>query len=646
MSQSNITYQPTNINLLNQIASPDDLRKLNPEDLPTVCSEIREFLIEHLSQNPGHFGSSMGAVDIIVALHYVFNTPKDRIVWDVGHQAYAHKILTGRRDAFKSQRTEGGISGFPIPSESNYDTFVCGHAGNSISAALGMAIADQNTPGEENRHTIAVIGDASISSGLALEGLNNASNNPNNLIIILNDNDMAIDDNVGALHHYLSNLTTSARYNRVRYWFYRVFRKFGLINDQRKGILLRFSNALKSLISAQQNIFDGLNIRYFGPFNGNDVSKVVQVLNDIKDMKGPRIIHLQTVKGKGYKAAEENPGAWHAPGNFDPETGEKIVGATKIPLWQEVFGNSLVEMANQNEKIVGITAAMLSGTSMSKMMNAFPKRTFDVGISEGHAVTFAGGLAAAGKKPFVAIYSSFLQRAYDNIIHDVAIQGLPVTFCIDRAGVVGEDGVTHHGLFDMAYLRPIPQLSIASPLNAAQFRNLLKTAEQFDGPLAIRYPRGKTIGNFDTPMSTLQIGKGENIFTAPNARIAILTIGPIGNDAVNAATSLAEQGINADVYNMIWLKPIDEEILNTVAKKYDAIVTVEDGTIEGGFGSAVIEWLKDNGFQTPVTRLGVPGTWVTHAPVDRLHHIYGYDSKGIANTVSNLALNLNNFNKH
>ncbi len=616
--------------ILNHIDNPEQLRQLSSDQLPALCNEIREYMIENLSHNPGHFGSSMGAVEIIVALHYVFNTPRDRIVWDVGHQAYAHKLLTGRRDQFPNQRKEGGISGFPFPKESEYDTFVCGHAGNSISAALGMAIADMNTPGNADRKTIAVVGDSSISNGLSFEGLNNASNNPNNLLIILNDNDMSIDNPVGAMHSYLSDITTSASYNKLRFKLYGIFKKFGLINDKRKGLLLRFNNAVKSLVSAQQNIFEGLNIRYLGPFDGNDVEKVVKVLRDIKDMKGPRILHLRTVKGKGYKAAEENPQIWHAPGNFDPETGERLCSPKHSPLWQEVFGQTLCQLAEKNPDIVGISAAMLSGTSMSEMMAKFPKCTFDVGISEGHAVTFAGGLASAGKKPFVAIYSSFLQRGFDNIIHDVCIQGLPVVFCIDRSGLVGEDGVTHHGFFDMAYLRMIPGISIAAPMNIESLQGLMKTAESSSSPMAIRYPRGKAVGSYcQGEITPLQVGKGRCVYKSEGARIALLSIGTTGNDAVKATETLANESIPVDVYDMIWVKPLDEKLLGKIMEKYDAVITVEDGMINGGFGSAVMEWMSDNGVDKKLMRLGIPDKWIFHGNVEQLHAQCGFDIKGI-----------------
>lgn len=617
--------------LLARIDSPADLRKFPVEQLPEVCAQLRELIISRLSANPGHFASSMGAVEIIVALHYVFNTPKDRLVWDVGHQAYAHKILTGRREAFDTLRKLNGISGFPTPSESPYDTFVTGHAGNSISAALGMAIADRNTPENKDRKTVAVIGDASIGNGLAFEGLNNVSNNPNNLLIILNDNDMSIDDNVGALHHYLSELYTSQGYNRWRHRLSNWMMRKGYLTDAKKGRLLRLNNSVKSFISGDQNIFEGLNIRYFGPFDGHDVKKIVQVLNDIKDMEGPRILHLRTTKGKGYHKAEEDPTTWHAPGLFDPATGErKKKSCPGEPLnWQEVFGNTLVELAKHDERVMGITAAMPSGTSMTEMIKEFPARAFDVGISEGHAVTFAGGLASAGKRPFVAIYSSFLQRAYDNIINDVAIQGLPVTFCIDRAGIVGEDGVTHHGLLDLAYLRPVPGLKIASPADEETLRNIMFTSLTLDGPLAVRYPRGKAINaEWQTPMKVITPGKGRRLSSRPGAKTALLTIGP-AQDAVAAAADAEKQGVPVDHYDMIWLKPLDMDIIKEVASRYDRVVTVEDGTVAGGFGSAVTDALNELGFKGEISHLGVPDQWVAHGKVGELKALCGYDREGI-----------------
>ncbi len=621
--------------------TPDELRHLPVERLDEVAAGLRRQIIDTLSQRPGHFASSMGAVDLTVALHYVFDTPRDRIVWDVGHQAYAHKLLTGRADRFESLRTLGGLSGFPNPSESEYDTFVAGHAGNSISAALGMAIADMNTPGNEDRHTIAVIGDASISGGLAFEGLNNAANNPNNLLIILNDNDMSIDDNVGALHRYLTEMTTSPGYNRMRFKTYNAFKNHGLVTEKGRGRVLRLFNSLKSFISSRQNIFDGLNIRYFGPIDGHDIPRLVKVLNEIKDMTGPRILHIRTVKGKGFAEAEKNPSVWHAPGKFNPETGERIKSNDPMsPLnWQEVFGRTLVELADADDRVMGITAAMPSGTSMSHLLAKYPKRAFDVGISEGHAVTFAGGLAAAGKRPFVAIYSSFLQRAYDNIIHDVAIQGLPVTFCIDRAGIVGEDGVTHHGLFDMSYLSCIPGMLIASPMDETTLRNLMFTSLKISAPFAIRYPRGKaTRHDWQSPMEEIPVGKGRRVSGDGDAPVAVLTIGPVGNDAAAVAARLAEEGHKVDVYDMIWLKPLDTALLDEVAAKAKAIVTIEDGTKTGGLADAVRSYLDSRGVTIPLTPLGVGDEWVHQGTVSQLRAACGYDAEGIRNAVLN-ALN-------
>lgn len=622
------------------VNTPDDLRRLPIDSLPELCEDIRKYMISNLSRNPGHFASSMGAVEIAVALHYVYNTPRDRIVWDVGHQAYAHKILTGRRELFENQRTLTGISGFPNPAESEYDTFIAGHAGNSISAALGMSIADQLTPGEEDRKTVAVIGDASISNGLAFEGLNNASNQPNNLLIILNDNDMSIDNNVGALHRYLSRITTSARYNKWRNRLYNKFKAHGLMNDKRKGLLIRFNNSIKSLISRKQNIFEGLNIRYFGPFDGNNINEIIKVLSEIKEMKGPRILHLCTRKGKGYPSAEENPQDWHAPGRFNPDTGKKLNVQGPLP-WQEVFGQTLVELARNNESIVGITAAMPSGTSIARMLEIFPERTYDVGISEGHAVTFAGGLASAGKKPFVAIYSSFLQRAYDNIIHDVAIQGLPVTFCIDRAGIVGEDGVTHHGLFDLAYLSVIPNLVIASPRNAVMLRNLMKTAEEYNGPFAIRYPRGGSdVMVLPEEIKKIDIGKGEQIYQSPidnnRGKVAILAIGPICSDAIRVAEEMKNENIPVNVYDMIWTKPFDEELLSKICDNHPVVITIEDGVIKGGFGSAIAEWLVSHNISIKFKSMGVPDIWIKHGKIGELRKLAGYDRESLKNIIKEI----------
>lgn len=625
-----------NDTLLSHIDSPDDLRNLDVSQLPQVCREIRDTLIRNLSVNPGHFGSSMGAVDIIVALHYVFNTPHDRILYDVGHQAYAHKLLTGRREAFATQRTLGGISGFPSPSESIYDTFTCGHAGNAISAALGMAIADMNTPGQEDRMTVALIGDASIGNGLAFEGLNNTSINPNNLLIILNDNDMSISPNVGALHRYFSELTTSVGYNKWRYKLYNMFRRKGMMDDNKKGVILRFGNALKSLISKQQNIFEGLNIRYFGPFDGNDVTKLVKVLNEIKGMRGPRILHLHTVKGQGYEPAMKNPADWHAPGKFDPKTGARRKSSGGNPKWQEVFGNHLLALAHANANVVSVTAAMAAGTSVDILQKAMPERVYDVGISEGHAVTFAGGLAAAGKHPFVAIYSSFLQRAYDNIIHDTAINNLPVTLCIDRAGLVGEDGVTHHGMMDIAFLLSIPNYTVAAPADADTLRLLMNTALKHPGPMAIRYPRGNcepgSLPDSDTE-TTLPVGKGRHVFMSDNADIAILSLGNTLRNAVAAAGMAAEKDVRVDVYDMIWAKPFDTELVRQIAMTHKRIITVEDGVRIGGFGSAVRQWLDDNDIMIHFTQLGIPDRFIQHGSVPELEKICGLDPDSILNAI-------------
>lgn len=624
--------------LLSQINSPADLRALHSDQLPDVCSEVREFLIDSLSNNPGHFASSMGSVELTVALHYVFNTPYDRIVWDVGHQAYGHKLLTGRANRFHTNRKLGGLSGFPNPNESEYDTFSAGHASNSISAALGMSVASALNSDEPQRHVVAVIGDASISGGLAFEGINNAANSNSNLLIILNDNDMSIDRNVGSLNSYLAHMTTSKGYNNFRYGTYKLLKKLHLFNDKNRGRLLRFNNSLKSLITKEQNIFEGLNVRYFGPFDGHDLPRIIRVLNDIKDMSGPRILHLRTVKGRGFQPAEEDPANWHAPGYFDPDSGEIIKSSnSKQPAkYQDVFGETLVELSEQNKNIIGITAAMLSGTSVSKMQKAFPERTFDVGISEGHAVTFAGGLAKDGKRPVVAIYSSFLQRAYDHIIHDVALQGLPVVFAIDRAGLVGEDGATHHGAYDLSYLSHIPGMTIASPRNEIYLRHLMRTAlsDSVSTPWAIRYPRGNgSILDWQQPMKALPVGKGEQLTDGTD--VAILTIGPIASEATAAIERASSEGISVAHYDMIFLKPIDESILRKVAESGMPIITVEDASIKGGLGSAVIEWLSDNGFSNKVTRIGIPDQFVPQGSISQLRRLAQMDAEAIYTAIKN-----------
>ena len=627
--------EPDNIELLKQINFPADLRKLPVEKLPEVCAEIRRFLIGSLAHNPGHFGSSMGAVELTVALHYVFDTPYDRIVWDVGHQAYGHKILTGRRERFDTCRKLNGLSGFPNPAESEYDAFIAGHASNSISAALGMAIATRLKHEEKERKVIAVIGDASIAGGLAFEGLNNASINPNNLLIILNDNDMAIDHNVGGLNEYLVNITTSRGYNRLRYDAYRTLRRFNLIDEEHRGAILRFNNSLKALLTKQQNIFEGLDIRYFGPIDGHNVINIVNKLNDIKDMTGPKILHLRTIKGKGYAPAEKEPTIWHAPGCFDPATGQRKSEpeGNKPPKFQDVFGHTLVELAEQNDKITVITPAMPTGSSSCFMMERFPQRSFDVGISEEHAVTFAAGLAKEGLQPFCSIYSTFLQRAFDEVIHDVAIQKLPVTFCIDRAGLVGEDGVTHHGVFDLCYLRCIPNMTIAAPMDEHYLRHLMYTAQlRNNGPFAIRYPRGSgSQVDWRCPMHELPIGKGRQLCEGDD--IAVLCVGPIGVDALHAVQRAREAGVKAALYDMIFVKPLDEEILHEVGQKYKRVITLEDGSITGGFGSAVLEFMADHGYTPRIKRMGIPDLFIAQGSVKELHQLCGIDEESIYATL-------------
>lgn len=621
--------------LLNDIHYPEDLRKLNVDSLPEVCKELRQDIIDELSCNPGHFAASLGVVELTVALHYVFNTPYDRIVWDVGHQAYGHKILTGRREIFCTNRKFKGIRPFPSPEESEYDTFTCGHASNSISVALGMAVA-ANKKGEKDRHVVAVIGDGSMSGGLAFEGLNNASSTPNNLLIILNDNDMSIDRSVGGMKQYLFNLTTSNRYNQLRFKMSKMLFKMGLLNEERRKALIRFANSLKSMAAQQQNIFEGMNIRYFGPIDGHDVKNVARVLKDIKDMQGPKILHLHTIKGKGFEPAEKAATIWHAPGKFDPETGERIVVDTNgmPPLFQEVFGNTVLELAEKNDKIVGVTPAMPSGCSMNILMKAMPHRAFDVGIAEGHAVTFSGGMAKEGLLPFCNIYSSFMQRAYDNIIHDVAIQKLNVVFCLDRAGLVGEDGPTHHGAFDMAYLRSIPNLTIASPYDEHELRRLMYTAQLPDkGPFVIRYPRGRgTQVDWKCPFEEIEVGKGRKLKEGKD--IAVITIGPIGNIAERAiAQAEKQQNISIAHYDLRFLKPLDEALLHEVGKNFKQIITIEDGILKGGMGSAILEFMADNDYHPHIKRIGLPDNFVEHGSIKELYHLCGMDEEGINNTI-------------
>lgn len=617
--------------LLSQIKYPSDLRKLDIDQLAEVCSELRQDIIDEVSVNPGHFASSLGVVEITVALHYVFNTPDDRIVWDVGHQAYGHKILTGRRDTFCTNRHLHGVRPFPSPLESEYDTFACGHASNSISAALGMAVAARKT-GHNNRHVVAVIGDGAMSGGLAFEGLNNVSSTPNDLLIILNDNDMSIDRAVGGMEKYLLNLDTNATYNKIRFKVARWLEDNGHLSDRRRKGIIRLNNAIKSVLSHQQNIFEGMNIRYFGPFDGHDVKEVVRLLRQLKDMKGPKLLHLHTTKGKGYKPAEDEATIWHAPGRFDAETGERIVSdsSNKPPKYQDVFGETLLELAQMNDRIVGVTPAMPTGCSMNILMNAMPDRAFDVGIAEGHAVTFSGGMAKDGLQPFCNIYSSFAQRAYDNIIHDLALLSLPVVLCLDRGGLVGEDGPTHHGAFDMAALRPIPHLTICSPMDEHELRRMMYTAQLPGmGTVVIRYPRGAAEHNdWRCKLEAIEVGTGRRMHEGHD--VAVLTIGPIGNVAAEAVAEVEAEGqLTVAHYDMRYLKPIDGGILDEVGQRFSRVITVEDGVRCGGLGTAVTEWMADHHYTPEIVRLGLPDEFVEHGTVSELRRIAGIDKATI-----------------
>ena len=615
---------------INRIDSPADLKKLKVEELPAVCAELRQFIIDALSKNPGHLGSSLGTIELTVALHYVFDTPKDKLVWDVGHQAYAHKILTGRRDRFHTNRQFKGLSPFPNPNESEYDAFIAGHASNSISAALGMNIGGE-------RNVVAIIGDGAMTGGLAFEGLNNTSMDKNNLLIVLNDNHMAIDPLKGGFTQYLVDLTTSATYNKWRWRLYQLAAKMHLVNEEKRRALLRRNNNWKATLSKQtNNIFTGLNIRYFGPTDGHDVESLVRILSEIKNHRGPKVLHIITKKGKGYAPAENDQTAWHAPGEFNVESGvrNQDSGQNTTPLWQEVFGETLLELAKGNEKIVGITPAMPSGCSMSIMQKEMPDRVFDVGIAEGHAVTFSAGLAKAGMLPYCNIYSTFLQRAYDNIVHDVALQNLHVVLCIDRAGIVGNDGATHHGLLDLSYLRPIPNMQICAPRTAEDLQEMMKMAETLDGPVAIRYPRGRTNLSPTLPLrEEVRYGKGVKLRDGED--IAVLTIGAIGNTMSEAISSLEGRsgGVSYAHYDMRWLKPMDEEILHEVGKKYKTIVTAEDGMVAGGLGSAVLEWMADHGYTPRVIRLGVNDQFVEHGSTKELYHLLKLDKEGLCESL-------------
>ncbi len=614
--------------LLNKINGVEDLRKLSIDQLPLLCKELRSDIVNELSVNPGHLASSLGVVEITVALHYVMNTPEDRIVWDVGHQAYGHKILTGRRESFCTNRKLGGLRPFPSPLESPFDTFACGHASNSISAALGMAVAAKGT----KRHVVAVIGDGAMSGGLAYEGLNNVSSSPNDLLIILNDNNMSIDRSVGGMKQLLLSLNTNETYNRWRFKASNWLKGKGYLRDDRRNGLIRLGNAAKSAISGQQNIFEGMNIRYFGPFDGHDVKEIVRLLRQLKDMKGPKLLHLHTQKGHGYKPAEKQATIWHAPGKFNPDTGERLtIDTTDMPpKFQDVFGETLLELAKKNPHIVGVTPAMPSGCSMNIMMKEMPDRVFDVGIAEGHAVTFSGGMAKDGLQPFCNIYSAFSQRAYDNVIHDVALLNLPVVLCLDRAGLVGEDGPTHHGAFDIAALRPVPNLTIASPMDETELRKMMFTAQLPDkGTFVIRYPRGRgSVVDWRCPFEEIAVGKGRCLREGTD--VAVLSFGPLG---VEVQKAISDVSLSVAHYDMRFVKPLDEELLDEVGRKFKRIVTVEDGSREGGFGSAVLEWMSDHGYTPQMKRLGLPDRFVEHGTVAELQKITGIDAESIKKAV-------------
>ncbi len=625
--------------ILNSIEYPADLRRLSVEQLPQVCDELRYDILKELSVNPGHLASSLGTVELTVALHYVFDTPEDRLVWDVGHQAYGHKILTGRKERFCTNRKLHGIMPFPSPKESEYDSFVCGHTSNSISAALGMAVAAKKT-GNDSRHVVAIIGDGSMSGGLAFEGLNNVSTTPNDMLIILNDNNMSIDRSVGGMKQYLLKLNTNETYNRLRFKASRWLYRNGYLDDNRRKGIIRLSNAVKSAMSQQQNIFEGMNIRYFGPFDGHNVTELVRLLRQLKDMKGPKLLHLHTIKGHGYESAEKSATLWHAPGKFDVDTGERLVtdSGNKPPKFQDVFGETLLELAKANPRIVGVTPAMPTGCSMNIMMNEMPDRTFDVGIAEGHAVTFSAGMAKDGMQPFCNIYSAFSQRAYDNIIHDVAILGLPVVICLDRAGLVGEDGSTHHGAFDMAALRPIPNLTISSPMDEHELRRLMFTAQLPGmGAFVIRYPRGCGVKtDWRCPLEEVAVGRGRRLKAGKD--IAVLSIGPCGNDVAKAIAEIEKEhpGIAVAHYDMRFLKPLDEDILREAGGNFGRIVTVEDGARNGGLGSAVTEWMNDNGYSPRITRIGLPDRFVEHGTVEELKDITGTGKDGIKRVLAQM----------
>ncbi len=640
---------PDKYPLLSRIDTPADLRKLKLRELPQLCRELRADILDELSQNPGHLASSLGTVELTVALHYVFGTPHDRIVWDVGHQAYGHKILTGRRDTFHTNRRWGGVRPFPSPSESEYDTFACGHASNSISAALGMSVATMQR-GETDKHVVAVIGDGAMSGGLAFEGLNNVSETPNNLLIILNDNDMSISNSVGGMKRYLLNLHTSSAYNGLRNRLARRLESWGWLPPSRRKRLIRLNNAFKSFLSDEQNIFEGLNIRYFGPYDGHDVISLVRLLRALRPMTGPRLLHIKTVKGKGYDRAESDPVVWHAPGKFDAAAGVRLVSGETgdaPPKFQDVFGETLVELARTNERIVGVTPAMLTGCSMHLLQRVLPERTFDVGIAEGHAVTFSAGMAKEGMVPFCNIYSAFAQRAYDNIIHDTALLNLQVVFCLDRAGLVGEDGPTHHGAFDIAALRTVPNLTLASPMDECELRRLMYTAQlPGGGPFVIRYPRGAGHrSDWRCPLEAVEIGRGR-LLRKGDGTLAVLTFGPLGAEVADLISQLAvelpaasgapdfEGEAPADGrithVDLRFAKPLDEALLINIARTHRRLIVIEDASREGGIGSAVLELLADHGIQVPVERFGLPDRFIEHGSVGEQRKDCAMDGESFA----------------
>jgi 1-deoxy-D-xylulose-5-phosphate synthase len=623
--------------LLFKLSSPNDLRKLEPAELVRVSAELRQFIINEVSNNPGHLGASLGVVELTVALHYVFNTPYDKIIWDVGHQAYGHKILTGRRDKFHTNRKYKGISGFPKMDESEYDAFGTGHSSTSISAALGMAVASQRKG--EKRHIVAVIGDGAMTAGEAFEGLNNAGIAKSDLLVILNDNKIAIDPNVGALKEYLLDITTSRTYNRFKDKIWNLLGKVGKLGPDARTLAAQLEAGFKSTILDKSNLFEGMNFRYFGPIDGHDVLHLTEVLKDLKRIPGPKLLHCLTVKGKGFKKAEEHQTEFHAPGKFDKETGELVISAADNapPSYQEVFGKTILELAKMNEKIVGITPAMPSGCSLCIMMKEMPDRTFDVGIAEQHAVTFSAGLATQGLIPFCNIYSSFIQRAYDQVIHDVALQKLHVVFCLDRGGLVGADGATHHGFFDISFMRSIPNMIVAAPMDAIELRNIMYTAqlEKNNRPFSIRYPKGSgIITDWEKPFREIEIGKARLLSEGDD--IAIMSIGHPGNDVSSVAKKLAGESIFVTHWDMRFAAPLDKEALHSVFRKFRNIITIEDGILKGGFGSAVIEFMCDNGYSAEVKRLGIPDRFVEQGTQEELYKECGFDTECIMRTIKEI----------